>query len=100
MKLVFNMIRYEKDFERRRQSDKLLKDKAFKIASDPKYNRYERGSASMVYKIFDKKSKGGSISIELHSNKQLANELHKPIIKKFKGRKVYSFLKTIFGVLI
>ena len=50
------------------------------MASDPKYG-YQKGLASMVYKFFDKKSKGSAIAIE--SNYQLANELHKPIIKKF-----------------
>ena len=70
-----------KDLAKRTQSDKVLKDKAFKIASDPKYDGYQRGLASMVYKFFDKKSKGSGITNE--SNYQLANELHKPIIKKF-----------------
>ena len=46
-----------KDLVRRTQSDKVLRDKAFKIASDPKYDGYQRRLASMVYKIFDKKSK-------------------------------------------
>ena len=51
----------------------------------------------MVYKFFDKKSKGSGITNE--SNYQLANELHKPIIKKFKKRKVYSSFKdNIWGV--
>ena len=70
-----------KDLVKRTQSDKVLRDKAFKIASDPKYDRYQRGLASMVYKFFDKKSKGSGITNEL--NYQLANELHKSIIKKF-----------------
>ena len=70
---------------------------AFNIASDPKYDDYQRGLASMVYKFFDKKSKGSGIINE--SNYQLANELHKPIIKKFKKRKVYSSFKdNIWGV--
>ena len=43
-----------KDLVKRTQSDKVLKDKAFKVASDPKYNGYQRGLASMVYKFFDK----------------------------------------------
>ena len=77
-----------KDLVRRTQSDKVLRDKAFKIASDPKYDGYQRGLASMVCKFFDKKSKGSGITNE--SNYQLVNELHKPIIKKFKKRKVYS----------
>ena len=70
-----------KDLVKRAQSDKVLKDKAFKIASNPKYDGYQRGLASMVYKFFDKKSKGSGITNEF--NYQLANELHKPIIKKF-----------------
>ena len=86
-----------KDLVRRTQSDKVLRDKAFKIASDPKYDGYQRGLASMVYKFFNKKSKGSRITIE--SDYQLANELHKPIIKKFKKRKVYSSFKdNIWGV--
>ena len=87
-----------KDLVKRTQSDKVLKDKAFKIASDPKYDGYQRGLASMVYRFFDKKSKGSGIINE--PNYQLANELHKPIIRKFRKRKVYYFLETIFGVLI
>ena len=50
-----------KDLIKRIQSDKVLKDKAFKIASNPKYVFYQRGLASMVYKFFDKKSKGSGI---------------------------------------
>ena len=71
-----------KDLKRRTQSDKVLKDKAFQIVSNPKYNGYERSLTSMVYKLFDKKSKGASI--KSMPNQQLANELHKPIISKFK----------------
>ena len=52
----------------------------------------------MVYKFFDKKSKGTGIKNEIKENKQLANELHKPIIWKFKKRKVYSSFKdNIWG---
>ena len=50
-----------KDLTKRTKSDKVLKDKAFNCASNPKYNGYERGLASMVYKFFDKKSKGSGI---------------------------------------
>ena len=86
-----------KDLPKRTQSDKVLRDKAFKIASDPKYDGYQRGLASMVYKFFDKKSSGSGIANE--PNYQLANELHKPIIRKFKKRKVYSsFRDNIWGV--
>ena len=74
-----------KDLVKRTQSDKVLKDKAFKIASNPKNDGYQRGLASMVYNFFDKKSKGSGIINE--PNYQLANELHKPNIKKiFKKR--------------
>ena len=77
-----------KDLEKRTQSDIVLKNEAFKIASNPKYNGYERGLAKMVYKFFDKKSKGSGLK-----NQQLADELHKSIIRKFKKRKVYSSFK-------
>ena len=70
-----------KDFKRRTASDKILRDKAFNIAKNPKYDGYQRGLASMVYKCFDKKSAGSSVANE--PNYQLANELHEPIIKKF-----------------
>ena len=53
-----------KDLVRRTQSDKVLRDKALKIASDPKYDGYQRGIVSMVYKYFDKKSRGSGITNE------------------------------------
>ena len=85
-----------KDLVKRTQSDKVLRDKAFKIASDPKYDGYQRGLASMVYKFFDKKSSGSGITNE--PNYQLANELNKLIIKTFKKRKGYSsFRDDIWG---
>ena len=49
------------DLVKRTQSDKVLRDKAFKIVTDPKYDRYQRGLASMVHKFFDKKSNGSGI---------------------------------------
>ena len=76
-----------------------MRDKAFKIASDPKYDGYQKGLASMVYKFFDKKCSGSGIVNE--PNYQLANELHKPIIRKLKKReKFFHFLETIFGMLV
>ena len=73
-----------KDLARRTASDKVLRDKAFNIAKNPKYDGYQRGLASMVYKFFDKKSKGsGVVNNEIKQNLQLAKELHKPIIRKF-----------------
>ena len=76
-----------KDLARRTQSDKALRDKAFKIATDPKHDGYIRGLASVIYKFFDKKASGSGVN---EPNYQLPDELHKTIIKKFKKRKVYS----------
>ena len=81
-----------------------MRDKAFKTASDPKYDGYKRGLASMVYKLFDKKSCGSGVAASLFNksatepNYQLANEPHKQIIRKFKKRKNFHFLETTFGV--
>ena len=87
-----------KDLTKRTQSDKVLRNKAFKIASDPKYEDHQRGLASMVYKFFDEKASGSGVTIEL--NYQLANELDRQIIRKFKRRKFLYPLQTIIGVLI
>ena len=78
-----------KDRLNRKQSDIVLKNKALQIATDPRVNGYQRGLASMVYKFFNERTKGSGIE-----NKILAEELHKPIIKKFKRRKVYSSFKN------
>ena len=87
-----------KDLTKRTGADKILKNKAFDIAKDPKYDGYQRGLASMVYKFFDSKVSGIGAKLTLQ-NEQLANELHKPIIRKFKKRKVYSTFKdNILGV--
>ena len=74
---------------KRTKSDKVIEDKAFKTAINPKYNGYERGLTSMVYKVLDKKSKGSGI--KYISDQQLENQLHKSVIRKFKRGKVYSF---------
>ena len=74
------------------------KNRAFDIAKDPKYDGYQRGLASMVYKFFDSKVSGSGAKL-IPENEQLANELHKPIIRKFEKRKVYSTFKdNIWGV--
>ena len=75
----------QKDLINRTEADKVLRDKAHGVVSNTKYDGYQRGLASMVYKFFDKKSTGSGIS----SSSILADELHKPIIKKFNKRKVY-----------
>ena len=71
-----------KDLKRRTQSDKVLTEKAFAIASNPKYDGYQRGLASIFYQFFDKKSKELVLKMKLKKNQQLANELRKPIIRK------------------
>ena len=75
-----------KDLTKRTAADKVLRDKAFNIVKDLKYDGYQRGGlASMVYKflVLSKKMK-------MQQNEKLAEELHEPIIRKSKKRKVYS----------
>ena len=104
------------DLINRTEADQVLRDKAYDIASNPKYDSYQRGLASMVYKFFDKKStaepsalarssleRTGSgfkkLKNTAHNFSILANERHKPIIRKFNKRKVYSqFKDNIWGV--
>ena len=101
-----------KDLIKRTEADKVLRDKAYDIASNPKYDGYQRGLASMVYKFFDKRSTAkpsalarmGSGFKKLKnttkpSSSMLADERHKPIIRKFNKRKVHSqFKDNIWGV--
>ena len=85
-------IAYEdfKDLTRRTASEKILCVKTFNIAENPKYNGYQRGLASMVYKCFDEKMSGSGIKNGNMSDQQLAEELYKPVIRKFEKRKVHS----------
>ena len=86
-----------KDFAKITAADKVLRDKAFNIAKDPKFDGYQRELASMLYKVFDKKTKGSGIKF-MPQNEQLAEELHKLIIRKFKKGKVHStFKNNIWG---
>ena len=96
-----------KDLTRRTASDKILCDKAFNIAKNLNADGYRRGLASMVYEFSDKKSAllaektafGGAIKNENILNKELAEELSKPITKKFNKRKVQSpFIDNIWDV--
>ena len=93
-----------KDLINRTEADKVLRDKAYDIASNPKYDGYQKGLASMVYKFFDKKSMGSGTAKpsslkRIASSSILADESHKPIIRKFNKRKVYSqFKDNIWGV--
>ena len=80
---------------RRAVSDKRLRDKAFNIAKNAKYDGYQSGLVSMVYKLFDKKSATGSgvANNEVKQNLQLVKELHNLIIRNFIKRTVYSEFK-------
>ena len=81
-----------KDLTKRTAADKVLRNRAFNIAKDPEYDGYQRGLAFMVYKIFDKKTKGSGVTTlanksdikSIPQNEQLADELHNSIIRKFK----------------
>ena len=54
----------------------------------------------MVFNFIDKKYSGGTINTEIFSNEQLAEELHKPIIKRFEKQKVYSSIRANIWTLI
>ena len=73
-----------------------MRDKAFNIAKNRKYEGYQRGLASMVYKYFDKKSSGSGIKNENMTDKQLAEELYKSIIRKFK-KSTFNFYRQYLG---
>ena len=86
---------YFKDLKRRTYAD-VLRDKEFDIAKNSKYDGCQRGLASMAYKFFDKNIKGSGVTLankSIPQNEQLAEELHKPIIRKFNKRNVYSAFK-------
>ena len=86
-----------KDLTKRTVADEILRNRAFNIAKDPKYDGYQTGLASMVYKFFDKNSAGsGAKQVNTKftpQNQQLAEELHKTIIRKFEKRKVNAAFK-------
>ena len=79
---------FAQDLAKRTISDNLLEDKGYGIAKNPKYDRYQRGFASMVHKFFDKKT-GLGASV----NEEIAEELHKLMIKNLKRRRVYTKFK-------
>ena len=102
-----------KDLAERTISDKVLKDRAHEIARNPNDDGYQRGLASMMHKFFNKKSGSGAkasvnncyqrglasmmykffdkktgLGAKASVNKDLAEELHKPVIKKSKRKRV------------
>ena len=75
-----------------------MRDKAFNIAKNPNYDGYQRWFYSVIYNFFHKKTSGRAVKKEIISNKELSQELHKPIIRRFKKTKVnWSFLDNIWG---
>ena len=87
-----------KDLVKRTQSDKVLEDKAFKIASNPNYNGYQRVLALMVYKFFDKNLK----EVVLLMNQFISWQMNfiNQLLENFKKEKLIHILDTIFGLLI
>ena len=92
-----------KDLPRRTTSDKVLCEKSFNIAKNPRYDEYWPGVTSMVCNVFDKKSSGGAVAraqwetlaartksdikSETLTNQQLAEELHESVIRKFERKR-------------
>ena len=75
-----------------------MRDKALNVAKNPKYDGCQRGFASLIYNIFDKKSSGDGIKSKIVSNKELWEKLYKPFIEKFEKRQVIStFIDNIWG---
>ena len=70
-----------KDLARRTASDKVVRYRAFNIAKNPKYDGYQRIFFSKVYRFFNKTTSGSGINNDIKQNQQLAEELHKPVIK-------------------
>ena len=95
-----------KDWARRAASNKVLKDKAFSIAKNPKDDRHQRGLSSMVYKFFDRKSAGSGVNMHTNNRRRLDldEELHclcnGLLLENLKEEQFIQDLKTIFGVLI
>ena len=91
-----DMVYKYKYLKGRAQFDIVLKNKAYKIATNPRVGGFQRALASMIWKFFNERSRivlGSGIA-----NKKLADELQKSIIKKFERRKVYSSFKdNIWG---
>ena len=87
-----------KNVAKRTISDNILKDRAYEIARNRNYDGYQRTLASMVSKSFDKKTRSGAIVANKAGasvNKELAEELHKSVVKKLKKRKVYARLESL-----
>ena len=89
-----------KDLKRRTFSDKVLRDKAFNISKNPKYDGYQGGLVSIVYKFFGKKSTGSGVNIPLEFNEEQLNNYKNQLLETLKKEQFIQDLKAIFGVLI
>ena len=85
-----------KDIAKRTAANKVLRNKAFNIAKDPKYDGYQRGLASMVYKFLDKKT---AVVLNLcHKMNNYLKNFINPLEENLKNRKMYSAFKdNIWG---
>ena len=83
---------------KRAQSDKVLRDKAFKIASDTKFDGYQRGLASMVQKFFIKSLVRVALLLSQITNSQI-NFIGR-LLRKLRDEKFIHHLETISGLLI
>ena len=79
-----------KDLANRTVSDKVLEDRAYEISINTNYDGYQKGLVNMLYKFFDKKA---GLRTKANVKSVLAQEIHKPVLKKFKRRKVYARFK-------
>ena len=92
-----------KDLEKRTHSDKVIKGKAFEVTNNPKYDRYQRGLASMVQwsiSFLTGNQKELVLKMKLKKTSSYYYEQLNQLLENLKKEKCILFLKTIFGVLI
>ena len=84
-----------KNLAKRTQSDKVLRDKAFEIASNPKYDGYQRGLASVVYKLIK-----NLVEVVLTLNQIITLQMNfiDRLLENLREEKFIHLLETIFGV--
>ena len=89
-----------KDLTRRATSDKILRDKAFNIAENSKYDGYKKGLASVIYKFFDKKLLIAVLKMRTFQTKSQLKNYKDQLLGNSRNEKHSQFSWTIFGVLI
>ena len=88
------------DLNKRTTADKVLRDKAFSIAKNPKHDGCRHGLAFMVYKFFNKITSGGKVKPKIFLIKNELKNYTKQLLKKSRKEKYNQLLKTMFGVLM